>query len=223
MSKSRAFFTKSESVKKIVLNNRQKTTLTSIMDEVKLVSTVLTNDVTLTNIVLYLEELKKLNDLLIIQYKAELIQYRDIQMKDYIQERCDDLMNNKKKMINSFMNREIKSIVIDRVIVTENNDDILKTDPQSIKKEVNNHFQHIAGSTNQEKILSGIWIDQYSPRDYVDVNIYDGLMDHITQEEIEYHISLLPNGKASGPSRVSYEMIKHSSSEIRLPAETYLA
>ncbi|CAB4425398.1 unnamed protein product [Rhizophagus irregularis] len=201
MSKSRAFFTKSESVKKIVLNNRQKTTLTSIMDEVKLVSTVLTNDVTLTNIVLYLEELKKLNDLLIIQYKAELIQYRDIQMKDYIQERCDDLMNNKKKMINSFMNREIKSIVIDRVIVTENNDDILKTDPQSIKKEVNNHFQHIAGSTNQEKILSGIWIDQYSPRDYVDVNIYDGLMDHITQEEIEYHISLLPNGKASGPSR----------------------
>ncbi|CAB4404877.1 unnamed protein product [Rhizophagus irregularis] len=135
MSKSRAFFTKSESVKKIVLNNRQKTTLTSIMDKVKLASTVLTNDITLINIVLYLEELKKLNDLLIIQYKAELIQYKDIQMKDYIQERCDDLMNNKKKMINSFMNREIKSIVIDRVIVTENNDDILKTDPQSIKKE----------------------------------------------------------------------------------------
>ncbi|CAB4405836.1 unnamed protein product [Rhizophagus irregularis] len=222
MSKSRAFFTKSESVKKIVLNNRQKTTLTSIMDKVKLASTVLTNDITLINIVLYLEELKKLNDLLIIQYKAELIQYKDIQMKDYIQERCDDLMNNKKKMINSFMNREIKSIVIDRVIVTENNDDILKTDPQSIKKEVNNHFQHIAGSTNQEKILSGIWIDQYSPRDYVDVNIYDGLMDHITQEEIEYHISLLPNGKASGPSRVSYEMIKHSSSEMKTYIKDYL-
>ncbi|PKY37236.1 hypothetical protein RhiirB3_462023 [Rhizophagus irregularis] len=109
-------------------------------------------------------------------------------MKDYIQERCDDLMNNKKKMINSFMNREIKSIVIDRVIVTENNDDVLITDPQSIKKR---------RSTNQEKILSGIWIDQYSPRNYVDENIYDGLIDHITQEEIEYHISLLPNGKAS--------------------------
>ncbi|CAB4442049.1 unnamed protein product [Rhizophagus irregularis] len=106
MSKSQALFTKSESVKKIVLNNRQKTTLTSIMDEVKLVSSILTGDITPTNIVLYLEEFKELNNLLIIQYKAELIQ------------------------------------------------------------------------------------------DYVDANVYDGLMDHITQEEIEYHISLLLNEKA---------------------------
>ncbi|UZO25976.1 uncharacterized protein OCT59_018229 [Rhizophagus irregularis] len=222
MSKSRALFTKSESVKKVVLNYKQKTTLTSIMDEGKLVSSILTSNITPTNIVLYFEKLKKLNNLLIIQYKAELIQYRDIQMKDYIQERCDDLMNNKKKMINSFMNREIKSIVIDRIIVTENNDDVLITDPQSIKKEVNNHFQHIAGSTNQEKILSGIWIDQYFSRNYVDENIYDGLIDHITQEEIEYHISLLSNGKASGPSRVSYEMIKHSSSEMKTYIKDYL-
>ncbi|GBC17751.2 hypothetical protein GLOIN_2v1873210 [Rhizophagus irregularis DAOM 181602=DAOM 197198] len=175
------------------------------MDEVKLVSSVLTSDITPTNIVLYLEKLKELNNLLIIQYKAELIQYRDIQMKDYIQERCDDLMNNKKKMINSFMNREIKSIILNQ-----------------LKKEVNNHFQHIVGSTNQEKILSGIWIDQYSPRNYVDENIYDGLIDHITQEEIEYHISLLPNGKASGPSRVSYKMIKHSSSEMKTYIKDYL-
>ncbi|CAB4484082.1 unnamed protein product [Rhizophagus irregularis] len=86
-------------------------------------------------------------------------------------------------MINSFMNREIKSIVIDRIIVTENGDDILKTDSQSIKKEVNNHFQQIAGSTNQEKILFGIWIDQYSPRDYVDANVYDGLMNHNTRRD----------------------------------------
>ncbi|CAG8765713.1 8009_t:CDS:2, partial [Rhizophagus irregularis] len=83
-------------------------------------------------------------------------------------------------------------------IVTENNDDVLKTDPQSIKKEVNNHFQQIAGSTNQEKILFGIWIDQYSPRNYVDENIYDG------------------------PSRVSYEMIKHSSLEMKTYIKDYL-
>ncbi|CAB4423423.1 unnamed protein product [Rhizophagus irregularis] len=58
MSKLRALFTKSESVKKVVLNFRQKTTLTSIMDEVKSVSSVLTSDITPTNIVLYLEKLK---------------------------------------------------------------------------------------------------------------------------------------------------------------------
>ncbi|CAB4423746.1 unnamed protein product [Rhizophagus irregularis] len=162
ISKSRALFTKSESVKKVVLNFRQKTTLTSIMDEVKSVSSVLTSDITPTNIVLYLEKLK---------------------------------YNTKQNLFRWSYNFAI-----------------------CCKKEVNKHFQQIAGSTNQEKILSGIWIDQYSPRDY----IYDGLMDHITQEEIMYHIFLLPNGKASGPSRVSYEMIKHSSSEMKTYIKDYL-
>ncbi|PKY60980.1 hypothetical protein RhiirA4_485361 [Rhizophagus irregularis] len=153
-------------LKRILKTQKEGSFNINHMNEIKLASTILTNDNTLTNIVLYLEELKKLNNLLIIQYKAELIQYRDIQMKDYIQER--------------------------------------------------------SGSTNQEKILSGIWIDQYSLRDYVEINIYDGLMDHITQEEIEYHISLLPNGKASGPSRVSYKMIKHSNSEMKTYIKDYL-
>ncbi|RGB23296.1 hypothetical protein C1646_774730 [Rhizophagus diaphanus] len=177
MSKVRKFFTKTESVKKIMLNNRQKTTLMNIMSKVKLVSTVLPHDITPDNIAEYLHNLITINNLLI--------------------------------MINSFMNREIKSIVIDRVIVIENDEEILKIAPECIKKEVNVHFQNIAGSFNHEKLISGRWVDQYSPKTDIDINIYEELMDYITQEELDYYISILPNAKASGPSKISYEMIKH--------------
>src|SRR4051812_26170741 len=40
-------------------------------------------------------------------------------------------------------------------------------------------------------------------------------MDPPTMEELDYHIQLLPNGKATGPSKISYEMIKHLSIEMK--------
>ncbi|CAB4412496.1 unnamed protein product [Rhizophagus irregularis] len=50
------------------------------------------------------------------------------------------------------------------------------------------------------------------PKDYINSNIYDGLMDEITQD---YHISLLTNGKVSGLSKMFYEMLKHGSLEMK--------
>ncbi|CAB4479533.1 unnamed protein product [Rhizophagus irregularis] len=82
----------------------------------------------------------------------------------------------------------------------------LLTNPE---KEVINHFQNVTSSLNQDKILTGKWVKQYMPKDYINSNIYDGLMDEITQEVVDYHISLLTNGKVSGPSKMSYEMLKH--------------
>ncbi|RGB37722.1 hypothetical protein C1646_756579 [Rhizophagus diaphanus] len=192
MSKVCKLFTKTESVKKVVLNNRQKITLMDIMNEVKLVSTVLLHDIISNNIAEYLRDLITINDLLIVQYKADLIQYKNTQIKDFVQNRCDNLMNDKKKMINSFMNQEIKSIVIDRIIVTENDEEILKTAPECIKKEVNAHFQNIA--------------EPY----------------HTRGGELSYIYSSILNGKASGPSKILYEMIKHSSVKIKLFITNYL-
>ena len=57
------------------------------------------------------------------------------------------------------MNREIKSIVIDRVIAIKDDEEILITDPSTIKSEVNKHFQKIAGSINQDKNITGKWIE----------------------------------------------------------------
>ncbi|RGB25517.1 hypothetical protein C1646_771616 [Rhizophagus diaphanus] len=107
--------------------------------------------------------------------QADLIQYKNIQIKDFMQNRY-------------------------RVIVTENDEEILKIAPECIKKEV----------------------EQYSPKTDINVNIYDGLMDRITQEEMDYHISILPNGKALGPSKISYEMIKHSSAVMKSFITNYL-
>ena len=75
-------------------------------------------------------------------------------------------------MINSVMEREIKSIVLDRVLIKENNEDKLITDKEKIKDIVNDHFQNIAGSTNQPKILSEYWEKFYFPQDEINDIIY---------------------------------------------------
>ncbi|RGB35880.1 hypothetical protein C1646_758830 [Rhizophagus diaphanus] len=126
-----------------------------IINEVKLVFTVLPHNIIFDNIAEYLRDLITINDLLIVQYKADLIQYKNAQIKDFMQNRY-------------------------RVIVTENDKKILKTASDCIKKKVNTHFQNIASSFNHEKLISGIWVDQYSPKADININIYDRFMDHIT-------------------------------------------
>jgi hypothetical protein len=91
----------------------------------------------------------------------------------------------------------------------------LITDPKEIKKEVNLHFQTVAGSTNRPKDIFGRWHHQYEPLNHINENIYHSIMNDIIDEEWTRHIHTLPNGKASGPSSISYEMIKHSSLEMK--------
>jgi hypothetical protein len=66
----------------------------------------------------------------------------------FVQRRCDDLKDNQKRMINSITNREIKSVVIDRIVTDHNNELTLITDPDTIKTSVNDHFQNCPGAIN---------------------------------------------------------------------------
>ncbi|PKK61800.1 hypothetical protein RhiirC2_791273 [Rhizophagus irregularis] len=125
-------------VKKILLNSRQKETLKTIVGKLEFHIDFSTNYVDSNNITQFISKLKELNDLLKIQYKADLIKYKELQIKEFIQQRY-----------------------------------------------------------------------------YINSNVYEGLMDEITIDEINYHISLLPMGKASGPSSISYEMIKNASDEMK--------
>lgn len=113
------------------------------------------------------------------------------------------------------MSKEVKSIIIDKVIINRGNEDVLLTDPEEIKQEVNHHFQTIAGSSNQNKVLSEKWINQYHLKEDIDSDIYDSLMDEITIEELNYHISQLSNRKASGLTKIFYEMLKYGSEEMK--------
>ncbi|RGB21593.1 hypothetical protein C1646_777669 [Rhizophagus diaphanus] len=137
---------------------------------------------------------------------AKLFDDKDLSMSKNVNDLNKKWLNFRKKLINLTLqsrdgiNSRDTLIKKRRVIVTEDNEDILKTVPECIKKEV----------------------DHYSPKAYIDSTIYDRLMDQITQKEGDYHISLLSNGKASGPSRIFYKMIKHSSVKMKLFITNYL-
>jgi exonuclease III len=140
--------------------------------------------------------------------KLEMIQ-------EAIEHRCQDLKDNQKRMINSIMNRELKTIVIDHLLISQKPDEqVLVTDPTIIMQETNKHFQTIANSINSYKEIPTSWKAQYQPIDNIDENIYENLLAQVTKEELLGVIRDKPNGKAVGPSGISYEMYKNSSPKV---------
>jgi hypothetical protein len=82
----------------------------------------------------------KVNELLQIYntlYKIELSKNKEQKINKAIDRRCADLYNNQKRIINSIIDREIKTIVLDQVLITDENtnEQILVTDSEQVKKE----------------------------------------------------------------------------------------
>jgi hypothetical protein len=48
------------------------------------------------------------------------------------------------------------------------------------------------------------------PKNKIDKNWYNNILTPISTEEVQNTLSQLPNGKACGPSGISYEMLKHA-------------
>ena len=143
--------------------------------------------------------------------KARLLEskHTDEQIKLFTDKRCDDYTTNKGAMINSCLEKDNKKIVIDRLLKTIDGVEHLITDPAEIRKLTNEHFQTCPGGIHELKIIPTQWIAQYSPQDHIDTNIYHHLMDPPSLEEWSQVIKQLPINKATGPSGISNEMLKH--------------
>ncbi|PKY34661.1 hypothetical protein RhiirB3_532896 [Rhizophagus irregularis] len=70
-------------------------------------------------------------------------------------------------------------------------------------------------STNQPKILSEYWAKFYFPQDEINDKIYKDLMVEPTNDELNEALNKLSNNKASGPTGISNEMLKHASPEFK--------
>jgi exonuclease III len=155
------------------------------------------------------EKLKILKELYFIEYKNEIERYKEEKIKNAIEQRCIDLKDNQKRMINNICEKEMRKIIIDHIYLED--ECIIITDDNRIKEEVNKHFQNVAGTVNKEKIIPDGWIETYQPLNYVDDSIYKILMDVPTMDELSAAISKLPKGKAAGPSGIDYELFQLAS------------
>jgi hypothetical protein len=129
----------------------------------------------------------KVNELLQIYndlYKIELSKNKEQKINEAIDRRCADFLNNQKRMIDNIIDREIKTIVLDHVLITDKNtnEQILITNPEQVKKETNKHFQMVAGSTNIIKEIPDNWKGTYELQNDINRDIYLDLMREITED-----------------------------------------
>ena len=86
----------------------------------------------------------------IIQAKYDTLTHalNDKQICKFVRQRCDDYHDNQKHMIDSFLDRSKRTIIIDRVLQIQNDHQLLVTDPNEIKRLTNEHFQTCAGGVH---------------------------------------------------------------------------
>ncbi|GES81524.1 reverse transcriptase family protein [Rhizophagus clarus] len=119
----------------------------------------------------------------------------------------DKSIKNRKKLIAHITALHMRN----DVYKNDNNEDTLYTEKNEVKDQTNLHFQTIAGAINCEKDLSqhSEWQDQYLSKHNVQHTIYSDLMKYPTLDEWIENIKSLPNNKATGPSGISYKMLKN--------------
>ncbi|CAB4422736.1 unnamed protein product [Rhizophagus irregularis] len=137
-------------------------------------------------------------------------------MKFYVQRRCDDLQDNKKRFLDSTLNRKRSKIVLDKIVVEKNSVKHLVSDEDLIEKELIEHFKSFAGKKlNSEEGLKGRWFRQYSPKQDIKESWYSEVIQPISESEWDYTIRQLANDKAPGISQISNEMLKHMGTSMK--------
>ncbi|PKC55088.1 hypothetical protein RhiirA1_476192 [Rhizophagus irregularis] len=135
----------------------------------------------------------------------------------YIALRDEHFSNSLGTFIDSALSVEKRLIVFDRVLVVLDSTSTFLTDPLEIKQAAIAHFQSIVSPPlvhySSIASFSARWQQAYTPLADVSASLYDPVLAPISLQEWSSVISSMPNNKASGPSKISYEMIKHLSGD----------
>src|SRR5438046_2512481 len=89
-------------------------------------------------------------------------------------------------------------------------------DKEDVLKAVKDHFNRMSNMT-KDLNLNGQneWKEEYRPLEIIDDNYFINIMDPIHMDEWKEVLNALPNGKAVGVLKISYEMIKKNSEKFK--------
>jgi len=94
-------------------------------------------------------------------------------------------------------------------MVTDKEAPYISTDSSDIERIVTSHFQSSVGILPVNVLIPAAWSDEFNPKNYINTKVYTDLMNPITASEFSHIISGLSTNKASDPSTISYESVKH--------------
>jgi hypothetical protein len=138
------------------------------------------------------------------------------EINEAVEQRCQYFQNNQRKMIDSLTNNPKKSIQINRIMITMEQDKYIETEPKEVNKEVEKYFTKVfkRRKTDFER-LDKSWKKQYEPRSYIEQEWYKDLMIKPLTAELTEIIKDLPTRKAAGPSQITYEMLINLSTKTK--------
>ncbi|GBC34526.2 RNA-directed DNA polymerase from mobile element jockey-like [Rhizophagus irregularis DAOM 181602=DAOM 197198] len=144
------------------------------------------------------------------QHRVDSIEY-------YTALRDEHFSTSPGSFISSALSVEHRSIVLDRVLVVIDSKPTLLTDPSDIKQAAINHFQSVVTPPlvqySSMDSFPPRWQRAYTPLSDIDSSLYISVMSPILEDEWKNILNSMPNNKASGPSKISYEMLKHLTGE----------
>ncbi|GBC53452.2 RNA-directed DNA polymerase from mobile element jockey-like [Rhizophagus irregularis DAOM 181602=DAOM 197198] len=144
------------------------------------------------------------------QHRVDSIEY-------YTALRDEHFSTSPGSFISSALSVEHRSIVLDRVLVVIDSKPTLLTDPSDIKQATINHFQSVVTPPlvqySSMDSFPPRWQKAYTPLSDIDSSLYISVMSPILEDEWKNILNSMPNNKASGPSKISYEMLKHLTGE----------
>ena len=149
--------------------------------------------------------------------KVEITKLKEIAIQHLVDKRCDDLLLDTSKMIDSILNRKKRSIIMDRLLINNENTGVKRftVNPDEIKKAAIDHFQNFAIPNSPSRPMSRKWKAQYRLKEYVNSDVYTNLLQPPTLDEWISVLKSLPADKAAGPSGITNEMISHLGSKTQ--------
>jgi len=127
-----------------------------------------------------------------------------------IEVRCKNLKNNQRRIVQTLTNNFRDKIIIDRIkIIDEENKEYLTIDKEEILNQTELYYQEAFRKRNSNfDLLDDQWKKQYEPKPEIQNSWYNTMDDKIQMYELEEILQDLLNNKASGPSKIKYEMLK---------------
>src|SRR5260364_198341 len=119
------------------------------------------------------------------------------------------IISDQRRMLNSILDRYGDKIVIDRLVVDKEEEEILLNDEVEVKNHVAEHFelQYSSRKIKVKKIDDKLK-EQYSPIEDIDGNWYKELTEEISEQEWLEAMEKIKNNLAPGASGITYPILK---------------